>query len=73
MQQAYQNKILEATLDTTISHTIEPVLLPTKKWNLHVLHLLDFKNLTADAINSAGLASWFDVEVKFWASSCGCV
>jgi hypothetical protein len=30
-QQAYQKKILEATLDTTSSHTIEPVLLPTKK------------------------------------------
>jgi hypothetical protein len=73
MQQAYQKKILEATLDTTISHTIEPVPLPTKKWNLHVLHLLNFKNPTADAINSAGLASWFDVEVKFWAWSCGCV
>jgi hypothetical protein len=73
MQQAYQKNILEAALDTTMSHTIDPVPLPTKKWNLHALHLLDFKNPTADAINSAGLASWFDVEVKLWASSCGCV
>jgi hypothetical protein len=57
MQQAYQKKILEAALDATISHTMEPV-------PLYVLHLLDFKNPTADAINSAGLASWFDVELK---------